>query len=551
MSNLRPLFIVFLIAFTVVIFKLFFIQILSSQKYSVDYTTVRKIIPNRGRILDRNMDPLAVNQTKYLLYVEPKKVKDRDHLIEEIDEVLSLGESTLEARIDPTKVWVSVRGNIDKKTKEKLEALKLEGIGFEEEKHRYYPEASLAAHLVGFLGRDAEGERVGYFGVEGYYEQDLAGLPGVLKSERDIMNRPIFTGSQQRLGAEDGRDFILTIDKAVQHMVKEKLKKGVEQFKAKSGCVITVNPKTMEIIALVCLPDFDPESYYEFDDASFKNWSISSVYEPGSTFKPLVMAAAIEEKAVKPDGLYDESGPITRGGYTIRNWNDKYEGTISMTHILEKSSNVGMVHVGDELGQEKLSEYVYKYGFGDYTNIDLQGEIPGQVKPLKTWYPIDAATTSFGQGISVTGLQLVRAFASLINGGYLMRPYIVGGVIENGETKMREPQIQRRVLSERTSEIIKKMLVSTVNHAEAKWDIPDGFTFGGKTGTAQIALAGSYDAAKTIASFIGFAPAEEPKFLMLVVIQEPESSSWGSETAAPLFFDIAKELLIYYNVPPR
>ena len=551
MSNLRTLFIVFLFIFTAIIFRLFIIQVIGSQYYSVDYTTVRKIIPNRGKILDRNKEPLAVNQTKYLLFVEPKKVKDREKLITKLEDILKIGESTLEARIDQSKVWVSVKGNIDKPIKEKLEALKLEGIGFEEEKHRFYPEASLAAHLVGFLGKNAEGDSLGYFGVEGYYEQDLAGLPGVLKSERDIQNKPIFIGSQQRLGAEDGRDFILTIDKAVQHMVKEKLKAGVEKFRAKSGCVISVNPKTLEIIALVCLPDFDPESYYEYNNASFKNWSLSSLYEPGSTFKPLVMAAALEEGSIKPDGFFDESGPVTMGGYTIRNWNDKYEGKISMTHILEKSSNVGMVYVGEKLGKEKLSQYVHKYGFGDYTNIDLQGEIPGQVKPLNTWYPIDAATTSFGQGISVTGLQLVRAFASLINGGYLMRPYIVRGVIENGETKIREPQVQRRVISERTSEIIKKMLVSTVGHAEAKWDMPEGFTFGGKTGTAQIALQGSYDSSKTIASFIGFAPAEDPKFLTLVVIQEPEVSSWGSETAAPLFFDIAKELLVYYNVAPR
>ncbi len=549
--NLRPLFIIFLVAFTAIISKLFLIQVIGSDFYSFDYTTTRKIIPNRGKILDRNLDPLAVNQTKYLLYVEPKKIQNRADLIDEIDEVLAMGEATLEARIDESKNWVAVKGDISKEAKEQLEKRKLEGIGFEEEKTRFYPEASLAAHLVGFLGKNAQGERIGYFGVEGYYEQDLAGLPGVLKSERDVQNKPIFIGSQQRLGAEDGRDFILTIDKAVQHLVKEQLKKGVEQFKAKSGCVIAADPKTMEILSLVCLPDFDPESYYEYTDSSFKNWSLSSVYEPGSTFKPLVMAAAIEEGVIKPDGFFDESGAVSMGGYTIRNWNDKYEGKITTTRILEKSSNVGMVYVGNKLGKEKLSEYVHKYGFGEYTNIDLQGEIPGQVKPLETWYPIDAATTSFGQGISVTGLQLVRAFASLINGGYLMRPYVVGGVVENGVTRMREPQVQGKILSERTSQIITKMLVSTVKNAEAKWDIPEGFTFGGKTGTAQIALEGSYDASKTIASFIGFAPAVDPEFLMLVVIQEPESSSWGSETAAPLFFDIAKELLVYYNVEPR
>ncbi len=540
---------IFCFAFLAIIVRLFFIQIVFSSSYSADYTTTKKISPNRGKILDRNYEPIAINQTKYLMYVEPKNMKSKSKLIEKIDEILHIGEATLEARINENKDWVAVTGNIPKETKLKLELLLLPEIGFQEETHRFYPEASLSAHLVGFMGRDKDGESIGYFGVEGYYDKDLAGLPGVLKSERDLFNRPIFVGSQEKVDAADGRDFVLTIDKSVQHIVKEHLKKGVENFKAKSGCVIAVNPKTMEIIALTCLPDFDPGTYYDFSEDVFANWSISSGYEPGSTFKPLIMAAAMEEGVLKPNDIFNERGAVEIGGYTIRNWNDKYEGKISVTRILEKSSNVGMVYVGSKLGKEKVYEYVKKYGFEEYTNIDLQGEVPGQVKSLDTWYPIDASTTAFGQGISVTAMQLVRGFAAVINGGYLMRPYIVKEVVENGYKKVREPQVQRRVLSEKTSRTMRKMLVNTIAHAEAKWDIPEGFTFGGKTGTAQIALEGKYDASKTIASFIGFAPADDPQFLVLTIIQEPGSSSWGSETAAPLFFDIAKELLIYYNIP--
>ena len=551
MNKLRVIFYIFCGCFVAIIIKLFFVQILQPTYYSADYTTTQKISPNRGKILDSNYEPMAINQTKYLLYVEPKNMKDKQSLIEKIDEILHIGEATLEARIDPNKVWVSVKGNITKENKKKLEALKLPEIGFQEETHRFYPEASLSAHLMGFLGKDKEGEPVGYFGVEGYYDKDLAGLPGVLKSERDLFNRPIFVGKQEKVDADNGRDFVLTIDKSVQHIIKENLKKGVEQFKAKSGCVIAANPKTMEIIGLSCLPDYDPGSYYEFGEKVFANSTISSGYEPGSTFKPLVVAAAIEEGVLKPDTIYNEDGAITVSGYRIQNWNDKYEGRITTTRILEKSSNVGMVHVGEKLGKKKLSEYLQKYGFGEYTNIDLQGETTGQVKPLDTWYPIDAATTSFGQGILVTPMQLMRAFAAVINGGYLMRPYAVKEVVEDGYHKVREPQVQRRVLSEKTSAIMRKMMVSVISHAEAKWDVPEGFTFGGKTGTAQIALEGKYDSSKTIASFIGFAPAEDPAFLVFVIIREPESSSWGSETAAPLFFDIAKELLVYYNIPAQ
>ncbi len=549
MNKIRLLFLLFCGGLTAIIIKLCFVQVVYPSYFSADYITTSKITPERGKILDRNYEPMAINQTKYLLYVEPQKMKSKEQVVENIDKVLELGEATIESRIDPSKVWVSVKGNISKENKEKLEALKVPGIGFQEETHRFYPEASLSAHLLGFLGKNKDGDQVGYFGIEGYYDRDLAGLPGVLKSERDLFNRPIFVGTQEKVDANDGRDFVMTVDKSVQHIIKEQLKAGMERFKAKSACVIAANPKTMEIIGLSCLPDYDPGEYYEFSEKDFINSTISSGYEPGSTFKPLVMAAAIEEGVIKPDDIYDEAGAVTLSGYRIQNWNDQYEGKITATRILEKSSNVGMVHVGELLGKEKLHDYILKYGFGDYTNIDLQGETTGSVKPLDAWYPIDAATMAFGQGILVTPMQLIRGFAAVINGGKLMRPYVVKEVIENGYHKERQPQVQRRVLSEKTSAIMRKMLVSTVAHAEAKWDIPEGFTFGGKTGTAQIALEGKYDASKTIASFIGFAPAEDPQFLVLVIIREPESSSWGSETAAPLFFDIAKELLIYYNIP--
>ncbi|MFA9289028.1 MAG: peptidoglycan D,D-transpeptidase FtsI family protein [Weeksellaceae bacterium] len=550
MNRLRIIFFLFLVGFLIIIIRLFSIQLLKAGAYATDYLSTQKLTADRGKILDRNMEPLAVNQTKYLLYIEPQKMKDKNELIDELDEILEIGEATLEARIDPEKQWISIKGNLTKETKTKLEALKLPEIGFQEEYDRYYPESSLAAHLLGFVGKDDKGENTGYFGVEGYYDRDLTGLPGVLKSERDLFNKPIFFGTQEKVNAEHGRTMVLTIDKTVQHIIKSKLAAAVEQYKAKAGCVLAVDPYTMEVLGSACVPDFDPDEYYDFATDDYKNWMISSVYEPGSTFKPLVMSAAIEEGKLKANGNFNEKGPVELGGYTIRNWNDKYEGKISITRILEKSSNIGMVHTGDVLGNEKLYEYIDKYGFNEATGIDLQGEISGQVKPLESWYPIDAATMTFGQGISVTAMQLVRAFGALVNGGYLMQPYIVKEMVSDGEKRVREPVTVRRVISERTSETMKKMLVSTVGNAEAKWDIPEGFTFGGKTGTAQIAFEGNYDATKTVASFIGFAPADKPKFLMMVVIREPSVSSWGSETAAPLFFDIAQDMLIYYNVSP-
>lgn len=550
MLKIKFLFLFILLCFFGITVKLFYIQVINAQRYSGDYLTTRKIEPDRGKIFDINGQPLAINETKYLLYVEPKHIEKKSYLVKDLDSVLKIGEATLEARIDETKDWVKVTSGLTKEMRDSLLRMKIKGIGFQEEQDRYYPESSLSAHLLGFVGKNAEGGNVGYFGLEGFYEKELTGLSGFLKSERDLIGRPIFFGIQERVEAQHGGDLVLTIDSAVQSMVKKKLVTAMQLYKAKEGCVIIADPYTMKIISMVCLPDFDPEKYYEFTEDYYKNPAISGVYEPGSIFKPLVMAAAIEEKAIKPDEIMDEDGPVTIGEYQVKTWNDKYEGKISMTHILEKSSNVGMVYVGDKLGSKKLYSYLKKYGFGKPTNIDLQGETGSYLKPENEWYEIDYATATFGQGIATTPIQMITAFASVVNGGNLMAPYVVDSVVSSGIERKQEPKVVARLMSKRTSDIVKKMLVSTVENGELKFLKPTGFRIGGKTGTAQIPIAGHYDANKTIASFIGFAPADKPKFIGLVVFREPESSQYGSETAAPLFFDIAKDLLLYYNIAP-
>lgn len=552
MNRLKLIFSFFLLILFVIIIRLFYLQILSPDFYTADYTKTKKIEPKRGRIFDRNNLPLAVNQTKYLLFAQPKTISNKEYVVNSIDEVLKIGEATISSRLNMEKDWVAIKSGISEELKRQIEALQIPSLGFDEKQYRFYPEASLAAHLVGFLGKNDVGDSIGYFGIEGFYNKDLAGLPGIVKSERDLMGRPILVGTQEHLGAEDGRDFKLTIDKSIQLIVKEKLVGAVSRLKAEAGCVIAVQPNTMAILALSCVPDFDPESYFTFPPEYYSNWLISSSYEPGSTFKPLVLAAAIEDKVIKADDPYNEAGPIKIGDYIVSNWNDKYDGEITYGRVIEKSSNVGMVDIGQKLGKEKLSQYINdRYQFGNLTGVDLQGEVRGTVKTLDKWYAIDAATVTFGQGISVTGMQLISAFSSLINGGYLMQPYIVDEVIDSKGSKKREPRVLGRTISKETSEIMKKVLKSTVENAEAKWKIPEGFSFGGKTGTAQIAVSGKYDATKTIASFIGFAPADNPEFLMLVVIRQPEVSSWGSETAAPLFFDISRDILLYLNISPE
>lgn len=554
MNKLRLVFIVVIGALFLVIIRLFYIQIFAADKFSSNaYLKTQRIEPTRGVIYDHNYQPLVFNQTTYLLYAEPKYMhEDEEEYVYKLDKVLSLGSATLEAKFDSKKLWLPIHSGITSEQKKKIEKLKLTGLGFRDEERRFYPEASTAAHLLGFVGKDTDGDNIGYFGIEGYYNKDLQGLPGILKTERDVFGKPIIIGTQDKLKGENGRDLILTIDKTAQLLSKQALIRGIDRYDAQSGCIIIMDPSIGAILGLTCLPDFDPTEYQDFSEEFFKNPIVSSIFEPGSILKPLFVAAALNEKKIKPSDTYNETGPIKIGKYYIRTWDDKYHGELTITQILENSSNVGMVHVGRKLGKDNTISYLHKYGFSEPTGVDLQGEITGQLKPKSAWYDVDYATVAFGQGIAVTPIQMITAFSSLVNGGKLMRPFVVAKMrSEDGDSKDIEPVMVRKVLSEKTSNTIKAMLERTVKHGEAKWDVPKGYAIGGKTGTAQIPIEGTYDASRTNASFIGFAPADSPKFIALVMLHQPKTSPWASETAAPLFFELASDLLVYYNIAPE
>ncbi len=541
----------FLLFSLAIIIKLFYIQVVGIySNASNEYLKIKKIIPDRGQILDRNNSPLALNQTTYKLFIEPKNIKNKDELVKKIDDVLHIGIATIEAKINPNLSWIAIKSNLSKSEKDQIDSFKLLGVGFDEEQRRFYPEGSLSAHVLGFVSKPDGIEDRGSYGIEGFYDKDLAGLPGVFKTERDLSNNPMLGGVQEKLTGENGRNLVLTIDKTVQMIAKSKLKSGVEKYSAKEGCITIVDPNNLEILAMSCLPDFDSSTFNVFPSEFYTNTSITSLYEPGSIFKPLIMAAGLNEKVIKENDTFDESGPIIDGQFTIRNWNNKYEGKISMSKILEKSSNIGMVYVGEKLGKDKIYNYLEKYGLSEPTEIDLQGEATGTLKQKNNWYDVDYKTATFGQGISTTQIRMITAFASLINGGYLLKPHIVLSINNSNGIEKVDKKIIRRVITEETSKTIKKMLLNVVENGEVKWAKPDGYKIGGKTGTAQVAVSGKYDASKTTASFIGFAPYEKPKFLILVTLKEPSASIWGSETAAPIFFEVAKELLVYYNIAP-
>jgi len=576
--RIASLLVLFFVLFSLVIYRLFYWQVLASEELSElaknQYYSQIEIPPSRGEIFASDSFPLVINKEAYLLYASrPQLKKPPAEIAKELApllapdptkeatdpaqrktkaELIESEELSLEEKLGWEElVWIILKHKLSPEVREQIESLAIEGLGFSEEPIRFYPEASMAAHLSGFVGKNEAGRDTGYFGLEGFYDLELRGRQGLLTQETDAGNDPILIGSFSNQEKKDGQSLILHLNRSVQFLVEEKLKQALEKYEAKSGSVVVMNPQTGGIVALAAEPSFSQETYFQFEKEVFKNPVISDAYEPGSTFKIFVMAAALDRGLVEPETKCDLcSGPIKIDKYTIRTWNDEYHPDSTMREVIQHSDNTGMVFVAQKFSRDQFWQFLEDFGFGEKTGIDLQGEIASSLRPKKDWSQVDLATAAFGQGIAVTAIQMVRAGAVIANGGQLVEPQVVKEIISGEERIGIQPRPVGRVIKPATAQIVKEMMVQAVEKGEAKWLKLPGYQVAGKTGTAQIPVAGHYDQEKTIASFIGFAPADEPRFVMLVKLREPQSSPWGSETAAPLFFSIAKELLVYYGVQP-
>jgi len=552
-QRLRYLFLFFLIGFLAVIIKLFYWQIIENKRLSdlaiKQYYTSKEIPAERGKIYTQDNFPLVMNKENHLLYANPQELKIPPEQLVTILKTI-LPELKPPSQLSDRKLmWVPLVKNLDSSTKKSIEDLKIAGLGFESMDKRYYPEASMAAHLLGFVGEDSEGKEKGYFGLEGYYDNELKGKAGIKYYEKDALGRPIPLSEQLEEKPIEGRNLFLNLDREVQFAIEYRLKKGLEKYGASSGLVIVMNPKNGAILGMASFPSYDPEKYYLFDQELYRNPAISFDFEPGSIFKVLVMAAGIDSGRIKPDEVCGRcEGPRKIGEYTIKTWNDKYFPGSTMTDILVHSDNVGMVYVVEKLGKERFYDYLDRFGFGRKTGIDLQGEISPKLRDKEDWREIDLATASFGQGIAATPIQILAAVSAIANGGNLYQPQVVKSIVEEKKTITLKPVKVGKPISETTVKIITQMMVEAVEKGEAKWAKPKGYVIAGKTGTAQIPIAGHYDPEKTIASFIGFAPANDPKFAMLVTLREPKTSPWGSETAAPLWFEIAKDIFRLWKI---
>lgn len=591
--------------FAVLTVRLFDLQVRRGTYFEEVAAAQRKraseLLPHRGAVYvtegragNREHFPVATNQQSWVAYAEPVHIEDAASVARElapelhqfrlrqnervrailadtgqpprekespapapsgeaaVDELRQQLEAKFSKQDDPYEVFLKPYEFLDATFREFLEEKDFPGIRLQEEEVRVYPEKTLAAHLLGYVGYQDE-QRVGRYGLEGYFENVLAGDLGFLSSEKDTGGRAIGIGAYEFSPAQDGADVFLTIDRVVQSTIEEELKTGVEQYGAEGGSIIVMNPQTGAILGMATYPTFDPNYYYAIADPRVQlNPTVSDLFEPGSILKPLVMAAAIEEGKVEPDSTFTDRGPVKVAEYTIDTFDGKHHGVQTMTQVLEQSNNIGMVWVGQQLGAELLYDYFRRFGLGEKTGIELEGETQRELPEPNQWNVTTVATTSFGQGIALTPLQALNAINVLANDGRLMQPYVVEKIRRtSGEEELHQSQVVGEVVSPATAEKLSAMMVSVIENGVATLARVPGYYMAGKTGTAQVPdERGKYSPDRKIISFVGFGPVEDPRFSILIKLNNPAGLSFASGTAAPMFKNISERLIKYYQIPP-
>jgi cell division protein FtsI (penicillin-binding protein 3) len=509
------------------------------------------VLPKRGALFDRTGEPLALSMESQSVYARPHRIQDAKKLSRSLAQILKLGPADVKEKIIAKKPFVWIKRQISSAEAEKIQALNADGIGMFYEPNRHYPQGQLAGQLIGFVGRDSEGLE----GLELKYNDSIRGETGSSVIERDALGRRVLVQGVEGLHIPPGNDIHLTIDTSIQHMAEKELETAIVKYRAKAGVAIVVEPFTGEVLAMANYPSFDPNNYSKESAEQRRNRAVTDSFEPGSTFKTITAAAALEEGVVGKDDLfYCEMGKYSYAGKIIHDTHS--HGWLSFAKILQVSSNIGFTKVAEKLKKERLFKYIEKFGFGEPTGIDVPGEVSGLLRRPDRWAGIDLATHAFGQGLSTTPLQMVMAYATIANGGFLMRPFVMRrSVGPKGELLLENhPRVVRRVISERTAALLASMLQDVTNEGgTGVMANLDGFDVAGKTGTAQKAdpVHGGYAAKKRVASFVGFVPANNPRLVALVLIDEPEANVYGGVVAAPVFRNIAQGALRHLAVAPR
>lgn len=548
----------------VIIVKLYMMQVLAYDKYTDlafnQHTIEKSITSSRGEIFLKNKDdvyPLGVNKEYYMAYLSPRDVLEDniDAVTQQLMDVFGFEkEFVMEKMAKRHDVYEVLEHKIEPEEKDRINDLHIEGLFFAPEYYRFYPGGTLAAHIVGFVGSDGE-NYIGRYGIEAYMNDELQGRDGHVLQKRDARGGWLTNTDRTVSQKEDGSDIYLTIDYTVQYEVERILKNAIEKFKADSGSIIVMEPKTGKLLAMANFPTFSPSHYNEVEDVSyFRNHAISDEYESGSVFKPITMAMGIDDGKVTPDTTYVDTGSVRAAEYTIKNSEEKVYGLQTMTQVLEQSINTGVIYVEKLVGNKKFKEYVERFGFNAQSGIDLPAEADGNTNNLEHINrDVEYYTASFGQGITMTPLQIASAYSALANGGFLMKPQIIEKKVHtDGTEEIIEPHQIHRVISEEASRQIGQMLRSVVVNGHGKnADVP-GYLIGGKTGTAQVAKADEkgYDDSLTIGTFAGYGPINDPQFVIVVRIDNPKDIIWAESSAAPTFGQVMQYLLDFYNIAP-
>jgi cell division protein FtsI/penicillin-binding protein 2 len=565
-TRLRFWVLLLLVIFGFISLKLVKLQLFNHAYYlkraQASHVRQRIMLGARGTILDRNGKTLASSLTRQSVFIDPTlypenlpaakagdpkltPVKgDNAKAVSALADLLKIPATSIEEKLAQPGRFFWLKRSLSEEEAQPIIDLKaqrkLRWIGLQREDKRFYPHEEMAAQTLGFVGEEGSG----LAGIEAAYNKVLGGRPGRISMEVDARGRPI-PGLRSVNAPTPGRDITLTLDSDLQQIAEAELAKGIKSAQAAAGSAIIMDPRNGEILALASQPAFDPNGVKKADASRLVNPVVVRAYEPGSTFKLIVACACLEEGWKTSDLHVHCTGALPIGRRTIHDAHGSGHGDLDLGGIIEESCNIGAASLGLRLGRENLAHYVNLLGFGQKTGIELFGESPGQVPPVKQWSDIRTANIAFGQGLSVTPLQLLRAYCVVGNGGYLVRPHLM-------LDKTAAPPPKVRVLSETTAEQMRRLLIRVVETGTGKTAAITGYVVGGKTGTAQKAIPGvGYRSGKYIGSFIGLVPADNPRLAILVLMDEPKSGYYGGVVAAPVFREIARQALLHLALPPQ
>jgi cell division protein FtsI/penicillin-binding protein 2 len=540
---------------TVIVGRLVYFQVLKHDELRSEVdeqrTREKEQTPSRGYIADVTGHILALDVIEWDISVSPTLVFDRAELADSLSELLGLPRAEVSATLTSEEPWIQIATGVDYETGEAIASLQAEGLMCEPHAQRFYPEGGLMAHVLGFVNSTG----TGFYGVEGYYNQLLKGNDGQLRVEQNAAGKELPIPPLGEIPSQAGTSLILTLDRNVQFIAGQELQSALETYGAESGTVVIVEPQTGAILAAVSYPTYDPNDFAHADPQLQSDPVVSKMWEPGSIFKIITWAAGLDSGTVSPGMTFYDEGTLEIGGRVIYNSDRQAHGLVTMADGLVQSLNTVAAYASTSMGNESFYTYLRRFGFGKLTAVDLDSEGPGMMKQPgdPDWFPSDLGTNSFGQGIAVTPMQMIVAVSAVANQGTLMKPHIVSGYVAKEEAGSRmvpiEPMVVRKAISQEAAATLTDLLVRVVEEGVVHAQVP-GYRIAGKTGTAQIPTAYGYEPDDTIASFVGYAPADDPQFIVLVKLDRPTASTWGSQTAAPTFKSIAERLFAYMQIPP-